>query len=80
LNALEGSFTRFSSTQATLAYAESLAAAQYIGETYGMSDLQRILERLGQGVSSEAAIREILHSSYGDLETELGKYLTSKYN
>jgi len=80
LNALEGSFTRFSSAQATLAYAESLAAVQYISETYGMSDLQRILERLGQGMSSEAAIHEILHSSYGDLETELAKYLTSKYN
>jgi tetratricopeptide (TPR) repeat protein len=80
LNVLEGSFARFSSAQATLAYTESLAAVQYISETYGMSDLQRILERLGQGNSTEAALREILHSSYGDLEAELAKYLASKYN
>lgn len=79
LNALEGSFVTFSTAQATLAYAESLAAVQYINETYGMSDLQRILEQLGQGSSLEAALRAIVHSDYGDLETELGKYLTAKY-
>lgn len=79
LNALEGSFIGFSPTQATLSYAESLAAVQYISETYGMSDLQRILERMGQGSSTEAALRAILHSDYGDLELEIGKYLASKY-
>ncbi|HXZ33831.1 MAG TPA: peptidase MA family metallohydrolase [Terriglobales bacterium] len=80
LNALEGSFAHLSSAQANLAYAESLAAAQYISETYGVSDVQRILERLGQGSSTEAALREILHSSYADLEVEVGKYLMSKYD
>jgi hypothetical protein len=79
LNALEGSFMQFSSTQATLAYEESLAAVQYVSDTYGMSDLQRILERLGQGSSTEAALRATIHSDYGQLEAEVGKYLISKY-
>jgi len=79
LNALEGSFIQFSSTQATVAYEESLAAVQYISETYGMSDLQRILERLGQGSSTEAALRATIHSDYGQLEAEIGKYLVSKF-
>jgi hypothetical protein len=79
LNALEGSFMQFSSTQATVAYEESLAAVQYISETYGMSDLQRILERLGQGSSTEAALRATIHSDYGQLEAEVGKYLVSKF-
>jgi tetratricopeptide (TPR) repeat protein len=79
LNALEGSFVQFSSTQATVAYEESLAAVQYISETYSMSDLQRILERLGQGSSTEAALRATIHSDYGQLEAEIGKYLVSKY-
>ena len=79
LNALEGSFMQFSSTQATVAYEESLAAVQYISDTYGMSDLQRILERLGQGSSTEAALRAIIHSDYGQLEAEVGKYLVSKF-
>jgi hypothetical protein len=79
LNALEGSFMQFSSTQATVAYEESLAAVQYISETYGMSDVQRILERLGQGNSTEAALRATIHSDYGQLEAEVGKYLVSKF-
>ncbi len=79
MNALEGSFVRLSGPQAALAYAQSLAAVQYISDTYGMSDLQRILERLGEGNSAEAALRAVLHSDYGQFEIELSKYLVSKY-
>ncbi len=79
LNALEGSFMQFSGVQATVAYEESLAAVEYISDTYGMSDLQRILERLGQGSSTEAALRTTIHSDYGQLEAEVGKYLAGKY-
>ena len=79
LNALEGSFQSFSGAQAYVAYAESLAAVSYINESYGMSDVQRILQRLSQGSSTEAAMRETLHSDYGQFETDLGKYLSDKY-
>jgi tetratricopeptide (TPR) repeat protein len=78
-NALEGSFMRFSPIEAVVAYDESLAAVQYISETYGMSDVERILERLGQGSSSEAALRATIHSDYGQLESEVGKFLAGKY-
>ncbi len=78
-NALEGSFMRFSPLEAALAYDESLAAAQYISDTYGMSDLQQILQKLAQGSSTEAAIRATIHSDYGELQTEVGKYLIGKY-
>jgi len=79
LNTLEGNFMRFSPMEAQLAYDESLAAVQYINETYGMSDLQSILQRLGEGSSTEAALRNIIHSDYGQLETEVGKYLIGKF-
>ncbi len=78
-NGLEGNFMRFSTAEAVLAYDESLAAAQYINDTYGMSDLQRILEKIGQGSSAEAALRGTIHSDYADLGTEVGKYLSDKY-
>ena len=78
-NLLEGGFMRFSTAEAVLAYDESLAAVQYIVDAYGMSDLQRILELLGQGSSTEAALRTVLHSDYGQLEIEVGKYLSQKY-
>ncbi len=78
-NALEGSFMRFSGIEATLAYDESLAAVQYVNDTYGIADLRRVLERLGQGSSTEAALRATIHSDYGQLETEVGRYLASRY-
>lgn len=78
-NALESGFLRFSGAEAALAYDESLAAAQYINETYGISDLGRILQRLGEGSSTEAALRATIHSDYAGLETEVGKYLNDKY-
>ncbi len=78
-NVLEGSFMRFSSLEAVVAYDESLAAVQYISETYGMSDVERILERIGQGSAPEAALRATIHSDYGQLESEVGKFLTSRY-
>ena len=70
---------RFSGPQAYLAYAESLAAVSYINDVYGMGDIQRILQRLSEGSSTEAALRATIHSDYGQLETELGKYLSDKY-
>lgn len=79
LNALEGSFMNFSGVQAYVAYSESLAAVSYISDTYGMSDIQRILERLSQGNSTEAALRATIHSDYGQLESDLGRYLAERY-
>ncbi len=78
-NALESSFMRFSPMEAALAYDESLAAVEYINNTYGMSDLSRILEKLGQGSSTEAALRATIHSDYGQLEAEVGNFLIRKY-
>jgi hypothetical protein len=79
LNVLEGSFLQFSGAQAYVAYAESLAAVSYINDSYGMSDVQRILQRISQGSSTEAALRATIHSDYGQIESELTRYLTDKY-
>jgi len=78
-NELEGSFMRFSGMEANLAYDESLAAVQYINDNYGISDLQRILQQLGQGSSTEAALRSTIHTDYAHLDEEVGQYLTAKY-
>src|SRR5579862_2548172 len=79
LNALEGSFQSLSGNAAYLAYAESLAAVSYINDTYGMSDVQRVLQQLSQGSSTEAALRSTIHSDYGQLESDLAKYLADRY-
>lgn len=78
-NALEGSFAGLSGMEATLAYDESLAAVEYINETYGMVDLRRILERIGEGASTEVALRTTIHSNYAQLQSEVGRFLVKKY-
>jgi tetratricopeptide (TPR) repeat protein len=80
INVLEGSFMNFSGAQAYLAYAESLAAVSYINDSYGMSDIQRILERISQGNSTEAALRATIHSDYRQFESDLTRYLADKYS
>jgi hypothetical protein len=78
-NMLESSFMQFSTAEAVLAYDQSLAAVEYIHDTYGMGDLQRILQRLGEGSTPEGAVRTTIHSNYAQLEGEVGKFLASKY-
>ena len=79
LNELEGSWMGFSNGQAYVAYYEGLAAVEYIRNTYGMGDIQRILQRLGDGSTSEAALRSTLHGGYADLEDSLTDYLKKTY-
>src|SRR5437660_11244260 len=75
LSALEGSWMGFSNSQASLAYYEGLAGVLYIRDTYGMSDIQRILERIGDGSSTETAMRTTIHGGYADLEDGITGYL-----
>src|SRR5437879_5822523 len=65
LNELEGSFMQFTPPVAAVAYAQSLMSAEYIRETYGMSDLALVLKRIGEGQSTESALRSTIHSGYG---------------
>jgi len=78
-NMLESSFMSFSGPEATAAYAQSLAAAEYIRETYGMGDIQRLLEHLGQGSSTEAALRSTVHSDYRQLRDGIARWLADRY-
>lgn len=78
-NNLEHGFMQFSTIEALLAYDESLAAVQYISDRYGPSELPRILERIGNGSTTEGALRETIHSDYGQLQMEVGKFLADHY-
>jgi hypothetical protein len=79
MSALASSFMQLPNEQGAMAYTQSLAAVEYINETYGMSDLVRMLERMGEGSSPEAALRATIHSGYDQFEQELSLYLTRKY-
>jgi len=79
LNQLESSFLSLSGPEAAVVYAESLAAVELIRTRYGMSDLARILQRLGEGESVETALRNTIHGGYASLESELADYLKRSY-
>jgi hypothetical protein len=70
---------QFSQPEVAVAYAQSLLSAEYIRETYGMSDLALVLKRIGEGQSTESALRSTIHSGYGQLERELTAYLKKNY-
>jgi tetratricopeptide (TPR) repeat protein len=79
LNTLESGFATLSNEQVKLAYMESLATVIYIRDHYGMSDVLRILERLGQGESIESALRSTIHCDYRQLQDETGAALIHQF-
>lgn len=79
LNSLEGGFFSFSGIEAMLAYDESLATVEYLRSNYGMSDILRILEKLGHGDSVESALRSTIHCDYRQLQEEVGAALLRQF-
>jgi tetratricopeptide (TPR) repeat protein len=79
LNHMEGSWMGLPSDVARYAYAWSLANIEYIVESVGMSDVQRILDRISAGSLTEDALKEVLHEDYGDLMRSTDQYLKKNY-
>jgi hypothetical protein len=64
---------------AGFAYAWSLAVVESMIQTGGVGDLSRLLDRIATSPSTEAAVRETLHSDYSDLEQQAITYLKREY-
>ena len=79
LGRLEGGWMSLNSDQAAYAYAWALANMEYIVETDGMSDVERILDHIGSGEATEAALKEVLHSDYADVSQSTAEYLRKNY-
>ena len=76
LHDLEGAFTGMNGDQARLAYAKSLAATEYLRESYGLPGVRRLLDELAEGKEMELALRELTDAGYDGLERDLRTYLT----
>ena len=61
------------------AYAWALANVEYIVETQGMGDIERILERIASGESTEQALEEVLRDDDGELMRSTAEYLKKSY-
>jgi tetratricopeptide (TPR) repeat protein len=79
LSSLEGSWMGLPSDEAGYAYMWALANIEYIVQIDGMGDVERVLDRIGRGSSTEAALREVLHSDYNDLMQSTAEYLRKTY-
>jgi tetratricopeptide (TPR) repeat protein len=79
LGDLEGSWLRLPGEAAAYAYAWALANIECIVQVDGMADVERILDRLAVGSTTEAAAREVLHSDYADLMQSTAQYLRKTY-
>jgi tetratricopeptide (TPR) repeat protein len=79
LKELEGPWMQLSNPVAAYAYAWALANVEYIVQVDGMSDVERILDRIAAGSTTEGAVREVLHSDYADLMQSTAQYLRKTY-
>lgn len=79
LGGLEGSWMGLPSDAAAYAYAWALANVEYIVQTDGMGDIERILDLLASGTSTEEALRQVMHSDYNDLMQSTADFLHKNY-
>jgi tetratricopeptide (TPR) repeat protein len=79
LGRLEGSWMGLDGNQARYAYAWALANVEYIVQADGMGDIERILDRIQAGDSTESALRTVLHSDYDDVMKSTAAYLKKNY-
>jgi tetratricopeptide (TPR) repeat protein len=76
---LEGSWMRLPEEVVRYAYAWSLANVEYIVQTDGMGDMERILDRIGSGNSTEEAVKSVLRDDYPELMQGTAEYLKKNY-
>jgi tetratricopeptide (TPR) repeat protein len=75
----DGDWMKLSNVDAGTAYAWALANIEFIVQSGGTSDVDRILTHLSAGESPEAVVKEVLHSDYAELTHDTVAYLRKTY-
>ena len=75
----ETSWLNLPGDAASNAYAWSLAVVESIVTVNGVDDLERILDRLAAGSTTEDAARAVLHEDYSELMLSTAQYLRMAY-
>jgi hypothetical protein len=75
---LEGSFVSLPADQAVLAYAKSLAALEYLRDTFGMGEVRRLLRQLATADFS-TVLQDEVRMTYPAFEDEVASYVLKKY-
>jgi tetratricopeptide (TPR) repeat protein len=77
-SSLEGAFMNLPADQAQIAYAKSLAALEYLRDTFGMGEVRRIVRRLATEGFGEI-LQDEVRMTYPAFEDEVTQYLLKKY-
>jgi tetratricopeptide (TPR) repeat protein len=75
---LEGSFVSLPPDQATLVYAKSLAALEYLRDAFGMGEVRRMLRQMPSSDFSTVLQNEV-RMNYPNFEEEVAYYVVKKY-
>jgi len=79
LKHFEGDWMKLSNAAAAAAYAWALANLEYLIQSGGMNDVDRILDRLAAGDPPEAALKAVMRCDYVELTHDTVQYLRGKY-
>ncbi len=79
LSSYETSWLNLPRDAASNAYAWSLAVVETIITVDGIDDLERILDRIAAGSSTEDATRAVLHEDYSELMLSTAQFLQKAY-
>ncbi len=76
---LEPSFMKLPPDQVVAAYAKSLAALEFLRETYGMIEIRQLLKAMASNPDFSALIEQDLRLNYASFEREISSYIEKKY-
>jgi len=65
--------------QAKQAYAKSLAALEYLRETYGMAEIRQMLKLMASRPAFSSILQEELQLTYPRFEAEVTGYVLKRY-
>jgi tetratricopeptide (TPR) repeat protein len=78
-SALEGSFINLPADQVGLAYAKSLAALEYLRDTYGLGEIRRLLKFIPTNPNLNSLLQNELRVNYAAFEQEVASYIVKRY-
>jgi tetratricopeptide (TPR) repeat protein len=76
---LSGPFLSLPQDQAVLAYARSLAALEYLRNTFDMTEIRRLLKAIPSQPDFGALLQDELHLGYPAFEQDVDNYIVKKY-
>jgi tetratricopeptide (TPR) repeat protein len=76
---LEGSFLELPQDKVGMAYAKSLAAVEYLRDTYGMPEIRRLLKLMATHPDFSSLLQDELRLTYPTLEQDVAAYIQKRY-